>query len=118
MGRVQISQKRLKNINNKNMAKTAQEILDAIYEHLEKSSATNYSDFYIGITNDVERRLFNEHNVPRENHWRIHDKAVSKASAQKVEEHFLDKGMKGDTGGGTDDSVYVYCYEISRTKKE
>ncbi len=100
------------------MAKTAQEIADAISEHLEKSSAKNYSDFYIGITNDIERRLFDEHNVPRENHWRIHRKAINKEHAQSVEEHFLDKGMKGDTGGGTDDSVYVYCYEISRITKE
>ena len=48
----------------------------------------------------------------------IHRKAINKEHAQSVEEHFLDKGMKGDTGGGTDDSVYVYCYEISRITKE
>ena len=44
--------------------------------------------------------------------------AVDKATAQAVEEHFLSKGMKGETGGGTQDTIYVYCYEITNTTKE
>lgn len=93
------------------MAKTAQEIAAAIYDHLK--GKTNYSSYYVGITNDIERRLFGEHNVPRNSHWRIHNEAINKEHAQAVEEHFLAKGMKGDTGGGTDDSVYAYCYRVS-----
>ena len=96
------------------MALTAQQIADAIYEHLKKDvDGNNYDKFYIGITNDIDRRLFSEHNVPRNGHWRIHREAINKEHAQAVEEHFLAKGMKGDTGGGTDDSVWVYCYKIS-----
>lgn len=100
------------------MASTAQQIANAINEHLKKSSANNYSDFYIGITNDIERRLFGEHNVPQDNHWRIHKEAINKEHAQAVEEHFLEKGMMGDTGGGTDDTVWVYCYEITDITRE
>lgn len=44
--------------------------------------------------------------------------ATNKTVAQSVEEYFLNKGMKGDTGGGTDDSIYVYCYEITNLTKE
>lgn len=96
------------------MAQNAQQIADAIYEHLKKDvDGYNFSKFYIGITNDIERRLFGEHNVPRNGHWRIHREAINKEHAQAVEEHFLNKGMKGDTGGGTDDSVWVYCYKIT-----
>lgn len=96
------------------MALKAQEIADAIYEHLKKDvDGNNYGKFYVGITNDIDRRLFSEHNVPRNGHWRIHREAINKEHAQAVEEHFLAKGMKGDTGGGTDDSVWVYCYKIS-----
>ena len=96
------------------MALTAQQIADAIYEHLKKDvDGNNYGKFYIGITNDIDRRLFGEHNVPRNGHWRIHRNAINKEHAQAVEEHFLAKGMKGDTGGGTDDSVWVYCYKIT-----
>ena len=98
------------------MALKAQEIADAIYEHLKKDvDGNNYGKFYIGITNDIDRRLFGEHNVPKEQGaaWWIIQEAINKNTAQKVEEHFLAKGMKGDTGGGTDDSVWVYCYKIS-----
>ena len=101
------------------MAQNAQQIADAIYEHLNKDvDGYNFSKFYIGITNDIERRLFGEHNVPRNGHWRIHREAINKEHAQAVEEHFLNKGMKGDTGGGTDDSVWVYCYKITNKTRE
>ena len=101
------------------MAQNAQQIADAIYEHLKKDvDGYNFNKFYIGITNDIERRLFGEHNVPRNGHWRIHREAINKKHAQAVEEHFLNKGMKGDTGGGTDDSVWVYCYKITSNTVE
>ena len=101
------------------MAQNAQQIADAIYEHLKKDvDGYNFSKFYIGITNDIERRLFGEHNVPRNGHWRIHREAINKEHAQAVEEHFLNKGMKGNTGGGTDDSVWVYCYKITSNTVE
>lgn len=88
-------------------------IIADINEHLQKSEKKFYSNFYVGITNDVQRRLFNEHNVSKERGWWIYRAADSKSIAQEVEEYFLDKGMEGDTGGGTEDSVYVYCYEIT-----
>ena len=87
------------------MKYTKNQIIAAIDAHLQESTKQYYSDFYIGITNDVNRRLFTEHNVDRDN-------------AQAVEEHYLGQGMNGDTGGGTDDSTYVYCYQISNSTKE
>ena len=88
------------------------EIVKAFDEHLTKSVKQNYSDFYVGITNDVERRLFQEHKVNRETMWWIFRTATSKAVAEQVENYYLDKGMQGDTGGGTEESKIVYCYEI------
>ena len=57
-------------------------------------------------------------NVDKNHAWWIYRTAVDKATAQVVEEHFLSKGMKGETGGGTDDTIYVYCYEVTDTTKE
>lgn len=106
------------NLNFVKMKKTFSQIVAEIDSHLEKSQKEFYSDFYVGITNDVERRLFTEHNVPENEHWWIYRDAIDKSTAQRVEEYYLDKGMKGDTGGGTDDSTYVYCYEITRNTVE
>lgn len=49
------------------MRKTAKEIIVDVEEHLTKSNKRYYSDFYVGITNDIERRLFAEHNVEKKN---------------------------------------------------
>jgi hypothetical protein len=100
------------------MAQTAQEIADAIYQHL--SGRTDFAKFYIGITNDIERRLFGEHNVSKEQgtQWWIYKKAIDAKDARAVEQHFLDKGMKGGSGGGDDNSVFVYCYEITKDTEE
>lgn len=102
------------------MKKTKEQIIATIDEHLKNSDRRYYRDFYIGITNDVERRLFIEHNVDKTKGaaWWIFDTANNKATAQAVEEYYLAKGMKGDTGGGTEDSIYVYCYEITDTTVE
>lgn len=79
------------------MAKTAQEITDAIYDNI--NDKTKYSSHYIGITNKFVRRLFREHNVPRK------DVVINKKHVRAVEKHFLNKRMKGDTGEETDDSI-------------
>ena len=85
---------------------------DSIISDFEKYVGTDdYFDWYIGITNDIDRRLFGEHNVDvKQDRW-IHSPADSKDVAQEVEEYFLDKGMDGDTGGGNHDTIRVYAFK-------
>jgi hypothetical protein len=90
---------------------TAQEIKQAINDHLAKSNKQYYSDFYIGITNDIERRLFGEHNVSRKEHWWIHRTANSETHARAVEKHFLSDGMKG---GPVVEIPIVYMYIVMK----
>lgn len=71
----------------------------------------DYFDWYIGITNDIDRRLFGEHKVEKKQDRWIHSPADSKDVAQEVEEYFLNKGMDGDTGGGNDDTAHVYAFK-------
>lgn len=91
------------------------EIVNFFDQHLATSGKRFYSDFYVGITNDVNRRLFQEHNVNKETMWWAYSTASSKEVAGKVEKYYLDKGMKGNTGGGTNESCIVYCYAIAPT---
>mgnify|MGYP003314251390 CR=1 FL=1 len=67
------------------MRKTSREIISDVESHLACSKKKYYSDFYIGITNNVDRRLFGEHNVDREHSWWIYRTAIDKAAAQVVE---------------------------------
>lgn len=91
---------------------TFQEIVDAINGHLT-SSGLEYGDCYVGITKDIQSRLFGDHKVPEKDHWRIHKTADSDDIARDVEVHFQNLGMKGDTGGGGQTSNIVYAYKIS-----
>lgn len=92
---------------------TKEEIITAIKQHFGLTFFSDYSDYYVGITNDVDRRLFSEHNVSEKTDFWIWRPADSKAVAQEVEEYFLALGMDGDTGGGTDESKIVYSYKIT-----
>lgn len=40
-------------------------IIKAFDEHIQKSMRQYYREFYCGITDNVEGRLFNEHNVSK-----------------------------------------------------
>lgn len=62
--------------------------------------------WYIGITNDPDRRK-REH--ARVRGWEYWD-AGSKEIATLIEDYFTDRGMNGGGGGGNEDSKYVYVY--------
>lgn len=97
------------------MAQTIEEMIAFFEENLRNSRRNYYSEFYIGITNDVERRLFQEHNVNKETMWWAYTTANTKEDAEYIERYYLGKGMKGNTGGGTPDSKVVYCYAVGPT---
>ncbi len=83
-----------------------------------KYNKNHASNLYVGITNDVNRRLFAFHRVPRENHWWIYCLSDDVQTARKVEKYYLEKGMQGGDGGGNDESNIFYCYEVSEETKE
>lgn len=97
------------------MAESKENIIKAFDEHLQKSGRRFYSEFYVGITDNVQRRLFQEHNVNQDTMWWIYSTAESKEIAAEIEQYYLDKGMKGHPGGGNDSSTKVYCYAIGPT---
>lgn len=100
------------------MGKTSSQIVSDIENYAStKCSGKNYSDYYVGITNDPEKRLFTDHNVLRDACW-IYIDAESNDIARSAEKTLLDKGMKGGEGGGDESSLFVYCYQITTSTKE
>lgn len=93
--------------------KTSEIIVNDIEKYILTCPGKYYSEFYIGITNDPEIRLFSEHHVDiHEGCWTFH-RAIDIEQARAVEKNMLDKGMKGGPGGGTSTSIYVYCYQMT-----
>ena len=62
--------------------------------------------------------MFEEHNVAKDKSLWIYRTAEDSETARKVEKYFLDKGMRGDNGGGNESSNIVYCYAVSPTTIE
>lgn len=92
-----------------------EQIVSDFDNHIKKSGCRYYNEFYVGITNNAEKRLFEEHRVDKSKQWWIFSPADDEDIARKVEEHYLGFGMKGGPGGGSGngDAKYVYCYVIS-----
>ena len=84
-------------------------IVASILAAIDKIPGTYHSDFYIGITNNIERRL-SEHNV--DDCIKIME-ATNKNEAEMAETTLIHCGLKGGPGGGTDDTNFVYCYRIT-----
>lgn len=97
---------------------TKEDLYKAIDEHIAKSGRQYYREFYFGITDDVNRRLFSEHNVSKDRDNWIYGPADSVEDAREIEKHYLDLGMQGYTGGGNENSLWVYCYLIRQHTKE
>lgn len=91
------------------MARTAQEAYEEILAHIRKQGGT-FSNWYCGITANIESRLFGDHGVPRKEHWFAYRECTSSEGARNVEKAFLGHGCDGGTGGGDDTAVYVYAY--------
>ncbi len=95
---------------------TTDKVIRDFVEYIKKSGGT-LPEWYCGITNDIDERLFGDHKVSRTKDadayadW-IYQPCRSKADAQFVEKAFLDVLCKGGAGGGASDSSIVYAYRI------
>jgi len=73
--------------------------------NIVSNSKVSYSGWTIGVTDNPTQRK-TEHGNPGS--WRQWN-ADSETDARAVESYFLEKGMKGGTGGlGSADYVYIF----------
>jgi len=70
----------------------------------------NYSDWYIGITKDLDEGLFNTHKVEENGIW-ISFGADTDEIAKKVEKYFLDKNTDGNPRELPENTRIVYIYK-------
>lgn len=94
------------------MASSKQQIINEIAAHIADRGGS-YSDWYVGITENAKRRVFEEHGVEKDKDKYIWRTANSSSVARDVEKHFLNLGCDGGGGGGDDDAVIVYAYKKS-----
>jgi hypothetical protein len=91
------------------MAKSSEIIVIDILEFIQMEGG-HPKMWYVGITDDAQRRLFVDHQVHYQNDAWIYRMATSEIEAQRVEEHFRDYGLDGGKGGTRTGSRMVYAY--------
>jgi hypothetical protein len=96
---------------------TAQQVIAHIDGHMQQSGVPN-SGWYVGITSDVEQRLFTEHKVNKQNGTWAYATADTSAIARQVEQAYIKAGCKGGPGGGDATSRVVYAYVITASTAE
>jgi hypothetical protein len=80
-------------------------------------SGIRKSGWYVGITSDVEERLFGEHQARRDGWW-IHGRCANAAEARALEAAYHRAGCKGAGGGGDSTAIYIYAYLTTSTTVE
>ncbi|NPV02224.1 MAG: hypothetical protein HPY53_12685 [Brevinematales bacterium] len=90
---------------------------DAIINGIETFIRKNGGDFgswYVGITDDADKRLFVEHHVNEDsNNWTYYT-ADSHDEALEIEDYFMSmKRTDGEHGDGEDGADMVYAYKKS-----
>ena len=82
-------------------------------ENYIRTNGGAYSAWYAGIATDPEKRLFVDHNVLRNGGQWIYRDCGNDSTSRYVEDYFLRKGCKGDSGGGDSSTKYFYAYKVT-----
>lgn len=98
---------------------TRDALVNKIRAHIRDRGGVNAGfGWYVGISSDPKRRLFEDHNVDKQRGKWIWRKADSNAIARSAERYLLQMGCEGGTGGGDKKSLYVYAYKITQSTVE
>lgn len=87
---------------------SAQNIVDSILQFVGQYPSARW---YVGITGDLEERLYRYHQV-RQHHPYIYVEAFNDAEARLAEATLLHLGFEGGSGGGYRNTIYVYAFRM------
>lgn len=94
------------------MVKSSEIIVMEMLEFIQKEGGHS-GTWYVGITDDPRRRLFDEHQVHYQDDTWIYRAAASEDEARRVEEYFLAYGLIGGAEKRLQDPCTVYAYRKS-----
>ncbi len=96
----------------RDIAKSSEDIVMELLEFIHAEGG-HPCMWYVGVTDDAQRRLFDEHQVHLQNDAWIYRTASSEMEAQRVEEYFQGHGLDGGKGSRRTSSHMVYAYRKS-----
>jgi hypothetical protein len=102
----------------KRKSKEARKLADDLESHARDNSG-RLRDWYAGVTEDWEQRLFDGHNVSRkQGEYKVRE-ASSEKIARSTEDKLHARGFQGSHGGGDESSQkFVYVYRTRNRTEE
>ena len=91
------------------MAKSSEVVVMEMLEFIQREGG-HPKTWYVGITDDPQGRLFDEHQVHYQNYAWIYRTVASELDAQRVQEYFLEFGLDGRKGALRSGSCKPYAY--------
>lgn len=86
-------------------------VVNDIVHYIRKTN-TPLADWYVGVAEDVQARVFEEHGVNKERDYWIYRECFTAAAARRIEQYFITNCQTdGGSGGGSDASRFVYAYK-------
>ncbi len=88
------------------------EVIDSIHGFILKNSCT-YFDWYIGLTDNAEKMLFEEHKLSQLSDRWIYEEVPLDTDAFRIREYFLSMGCTGGLIRNQKKVRYIYAYKRS-----
>lgn len=100
------------------MTNEGYELLKEIKEYIDANGGS-YQNWYVGISKNPEKRLYQEHNVDKIFDLWIFGQATTSDEARQIEYYFTHTlNTDGDSGGGDVLSTSVYAYRKTVSTKQ
>jgi len=93
-------------------AQAAQQIVEEMNALMTQSGIPIHR-WYVGVSADLQQRLFGTHRVPRHSQWFICRYARNHLDAEAIALAYQKTGSAGSLGRGDETAVYVYAYVIT-----
>jgi len=87
-------------------------LIDSIDRFIRKNSYT-YFDWFIGLTDNAEKTLFEEHKLNREKDSWIYEEVLNDSDAKRIQKYFLNMGCVGGVFNHHTTSKFIYVYRRS-----
>lgn len=105
------------------------ETIEKEIEAFKSKNDGDYPDYYIGITKDLDKRLFEDNSALLEHISAgkytegkpyYSAETESRDDASEIETYFQAKGMLGfnPAGRGDEESKFIYCFKIDKDNKD
>jgi hypothetical protein len=98
------------------MSLSKNEIIGKFLKFIQSSNGP-LGSWYVGVSQDAEKRLFVDHNVNKETGLWIYENADNANEANGVESFFIARGAAGGPGGADYTATMVYAYKKNYNTK-